>query len=41
MTYTLSWQPDFITWAVNGVPVLTKVYDQEIKWVDMKGVNFR
>jgi hypothetical protein len=41
LTYTISWQPDQITWAVDGVPVLTKVYDQKVEWTDMKGVHFR
>lgn len=35
--YTLSWQPSGVTWAMEGVPILTRKAGQQVKSTDMNG----
>lgn len=41
LTFGFNWQPDQVTWFANGVPLLRRRYDEEVRWKDMKGVEFK
>ncbi len=40
MKYTLHWQPSRVTWAMNGVPMLTKSVGQQVRWTDMMNKDY-
>lgn len=40
LTFTITWQPSHLVWAINGVPVLRKTSGELVKWTDMKGKPF-
>jgi beta-glucanase (GH16 family) len=40
LTYTINWQPDHVSWAINGVPVLKRMTGQVVKWAGMEGRPF-
>jgi beta-glucanase (GH16 family) len=36
ITYTFTWQPSRVTWAMNGVPIFTRKTGDKAQWQDMK-----
>jgi hypothetical protein len=41
LTYTITWQPTHVTWAINGVPLLRRTAGELVTWSDMKGRPFQ
>lgn len=37
LTYTFTWQPSHVIWAINGVPFLRRTSGELVRWNDMKG----
>lgn len=40
LTYTMTWQPSHVIWAINGVPVLRRTTGELVRWSDMRGKPF-
>jgi hypothetical protein len=40
LTFTITWQPSHVVWAINGIPVLRRNAGELVKWTDMKGKPF-
>lgn len=40
LTYTFTWQPSHVMWAINGVPILRRTTGELVRWSDMGGRPF-